>query len=527
VSGPRRRKRRRAVILLSRRAHKSYSCGSVPRRPRTLSLPLDFTAEPALPSRHAPSPEALATPEPASPAEPVVLSVGELDRRLKRAVEGVGPAVHVEGEVSGLRPAASGHAYFILKDEVEEAMIDCVMYRSAPPRSRRLLAEGARVVLIGRPTFWAPRGRLQFTAEEARPAGRGALLEALERLKEKLSAEGLFDPERKRRLPAEPRVIGVVTSAGGAAIHDIVTVAFRRGAAKILLSPALVQGAGAAAQMIKAIALLERVPEVDVVILGRGGGSAEDLGAFNDEQLVRKVAASRVPIVSAVGHEIDTTFTDLAADARAATPSQAAELLVPDSEAREAALEHLRARLEQALDRTLEDAQDELDRLAARLGTPERLLAPRRQRVDDALERIEAAAGRIVRERRGAVSRLERRLAARHPMALISAAHGALAPLELRLVSAMRRGLAERRRALAHDAGSLDALSPLAVLGRGYAIATTPSGKAIRDAREVSPGDPLDLRVHSGRIRATVVNSVHDEGRSALAASEPAKVARG
>jgi exodeoxyribonuclease VII large subunit len=491
----------------------------VPRRPRTLSLPFGFSAEPDALARPAPAPVLAPAPvelperplraAPPVDPEPVVLSVGELDRRLKRVIEGVGSAVHVEGEISGLREAASGHCYFVLKDEVEEATIDCVMYRTAPPRSRRLLGEGAKVVLIGRATLWAPRGRLQFTAEEARPVGRGALLEALERLKEKLSAEGLFEPARKRPLPAEPRVIGVVTSAGGAAIHDIVTVAFRRGAARILLSPASVQGAGAAAQMIKALSLLERVPEVEVIILGRGGGSADDLSAFNDERLVRHVAASRVPIVSAVGHEIDSTLTDLVADARAATPSQAAELLVADAEARADALAHLQARMEQAVERTLEEAQDELERLTARLGTLDRLLAPRRQQVDDALERIEAAAGRLVRERKAEVARLDRRLAARHPMALLAGAHAALKPLELRLVSAMRRGLAERRRLLARNAGSLDALSPLSVLGRGYAIATSPAGKAIHDAREVNPGDAIDLRVHRGHIRATVVSTVH------------------
>ena len=511
----------------------------MPRRPSTLSLPFGFSAEPDALARSAPLPAKVAPPavveplpKPARPAPPeeaapVVLSVGELDRRLKRVIEGVGGAVHVEGEISGLREAASGHCYFVLKDEVEEATIDCVMYRTAPSRSRRLLREGEKVVLIGRATLWAPRGRLQFTAEEARPVGRGALLEALERLKEKLSAEGLFAPERKRPLPAEPRVIGVVTSAGGAAIHDIVTVAFRRGAARILLSPASVQGAGAAAQMIKALSLLERLPEVEVIILGRGGGSADDLSAFNDERLVRHVAASRVPIVSAVGHEIDSTLTDLVADARAATPSQAAELLVADEEARAGAIEHLRARMDQAIERTLEEAQDELERLTARLGTPDRLLAPRRQQVDDALERLEAAAGRLVRDRKAEVARLDRRLAARHPMALLASAHAALKPLELRLVSAMRRGLAERRRLLARNAGSLDALSPLSVLGRGYSIATTPSGQAIHDAAEVSPGDSIDLRLHRGRLRATVVTTVNAEETSARAPGAAAGMRHG
>ncbi|MFO0761086.1 MAG: exodeoxyribonuclease VII large subunit [Byssovorax sp.] len=495
------------------------------RRSPPYSLSLDFGAAPA---PRAPEPPSLDVPiEPEEPAEPAVLSVAELDRRLKRAVEGVGYAIHVEGEISGLRPASSGHFYFTLKDEAEDAAIDCVMYRSAPPRSRRLLEDGARVVLIGRPTFWAPRGRLQFTAEEARPAGRGALLEALERLKEKLASEGLFDPARKRPLPADPRVIGVVTSAGGAAIHDIVKVAFRRGGVRILLSPAAVQGAGAAGQMIKALGLLERVPEVEVVILGRGGGSSDDLAAFNDEQLARKVAAMRVPVVSAVGHEIDVTLTDLCADVRAATPSQAAEMLVPDAEDRASSLDHLRARLTQALERMLEEAQDDLDRLVGRMGKAEHLIGPRRQEVDEAFARMSAAAVRLIGERKGEIVQIERRLAARHPMALLSAARASFSPLHLRLAGAMRRALADRRRALAHEAGALDALSPLGVLARGYAIATTAEGRAVRSAAEVSAGDTLDLRVHEGHIVTTVVSAVHDEPRSARPRTRPSEGTHG
>ncbi len=504
----------------------------MPRRPSTLSLPFGFSAEPDALARSAPLPAKVAPPavveplpKPARPAPPeeaapVVLSVGELDRRLKRVIEGVGGAVHVEGEISGLREAASGHCYFVLKDEVEEATIDCVMYRTAPSRSRRLLREGEKVVLIGRATLWAPRGRLQFTADEARPVGRGALLEALERLKEKLSAEGLFAPERKRPLPAEPRVIGVVTSAGGAAIHDIVTVAFRRGAARILLSPASVQGAGAAAQMIKALSLLERLPEVEVIILGRGGGSADDLSAFNDERLVRHVAASRVPIVSAVGHEIDVhphrprgrrPRRHALAGRRAPGGRRGGPRRGHRAPARADGPGH----------------RAHPRRGAGRAGAPHRppgharspaRAAPAAGR-RRARERLEAAAGRLVRDRKAEVARLDRRLAARHP-------HG---PARLGPRARSRRpgaaaglGHAPRPRrapppALARDAGSLDALSPLSVLGRGYSIATTPSGKALHDAAEVSPGDAIDLRLHRGRLRATVVTTVNAEETSARA----------
>ncbi|MCC6554099.1 MAG: exodeoxyribonuclease VII large subunit, partial [Polyangiaceae bacterium] len=362
-----------------------------------------------------------------------MLTVGELDRRLKRLLESSTGDVRVEGEISGLKVVASGHAYFSLKDEREEASIDCVMYRTAPPRARRLLADGARVVLSGRASLYVPRGRLQFMAEHAALAGRGALLEALERLKERLAAEGLFAPERRRPLPAEPRIIGVVTSGDGAAIHDIIKVAFRRGGARLLLARAPVQGAGAALKMARAIELLEGVPGVDVIIVGRGGGSADDLSAFNEEVVVRKVAASRVPIVSAVGHEIDTSLTDLAADARAATPSQAAEMLVPDAGARRGALEQLERRVARAIVHRLDAGRAELERRRAALGSPDRILAEPQQRIDDARARMDRAMERALAEGRAGLARAERRLAAAHPRAVIAGARASLGPLEVRL----------------------------------------------------------------------------------------------
>jgi exodeoxyribonuclease VII large subunit len=431
--------------------------------------------------------------------------VGELDRRLKRLLEGGTADVQVEGEISGLKQVASGHAYFSLKDEREEASIDCVMYRTAPPRARRLLADGARVVLVGRATLYAPRGRLQFVADTARTAGRGALLEALERLKEKLAAEGLFDAERKRALPAEPRVIGVVTSADGAAIHDIVKVAFRRAPVRILLARAPVQGPDAAPKLARALGMLARVPEVEAIILGRGGGSADDLAAFNDEMLVRAVAAARVPVVSAVGHEIDVTLTDLAADARAATPSQAAELLVPDARARLDELAHLSARIERATRQRLALERSTLERQVTRLGTPERLFGERRQRLDDARERMTRVVRRRIVEQRAEIARAEKSLLSRHPRAVVADARAALGPLAVRLHAAARGRLAVMRGRLADAAARLDALSPLAVLGRGYAIATGPGGRAITDAAEVRAGDVVRVRVSRGAFRAEVI----------------------
>ncbi|AKT39802.1 exodeoxyribonuclease VII large subunit [Chondromyces crocatus] len=441
---------------------------------------------------------------PSFDGEPEVLSVGELDKRLKRLLEGSTKDLRVEGEVSGLKRASSGHAYFSLKDEREEACIECVMYRTAGPRSLRLLADGTRVVVTGRASLYVPRGRLQFIVEQAAPAGRGALLEALERLKELLASEGLFALERKRPLPKEPRVIGVVTSGSGAAIHDIVTVAFRRGGARLLLAPAPVQGAGAGARICRAIGLLEQVPEVDVIIVGRGGGSADDLSAFNDEAVVRRVALARVPIVSAVGHEVDVSLTDLAADARAATPSQAAEMLVPDAGARKRELSLLTRRLARAMGHTLDAARADLDRRMASLGSPERLLAEPQQALDDLTARLERAMERRLTGDRAGLAQLERRLAGRHPRAVIADARASLGPLTVRLGAATRRYVRGLRGQFAEDVARLSAMSPLSVLARGYAITTDGEGRAILDARSVGVGERITVRVHEGALRATV-----------------------
>jgi exodeoxyribonuclease VII large subunit len=441
-----------------------------------------------------------------------VISVAELARRFRRAVEEIG-GQWVEGEVSSLKRAGSGHVYFALKDEKEDACLDCVMYRFYAQRARRHLVEGARLQLLGKATVWAPRGRLQFVVEAVRPAGKGALLEALEQLKLRLAAEGLFAIERKRRLPAEPRVVGVVTSPTGAAFHDICSVAFRRGGARIVLSPARVQGERAAETLVRAIDLIERYPELDVLIVGRGGGSGEDLMAFNDERVVRRIAASRVPVVSAVGHEIDSSLTDLAADVRAATPSQAAELVIPDARARKEGLKRAAQHLGRAMHaRLLVDAAA-LGRLRARLGDPRFLIAERQLHVDEFLLRLERQQGRMVVRRRSALEQLRRRLSARHPRSVFAGARAELGPLTARLSGAIRLRLGEGQQQLGERAARLEGLSPLAVLGRGYAIATRENGRAVRSAEEVEPGEPLGLRFHRGRVavRVTAVEIGSDD----------------
>jgi exodeoxyribonuclease VII large subunit len=453
------------------------------------SLPLDFPA----PQREVPR----------------ALTVAELDRAIKRSLDASFESnVWVEGEVTGARPATSGHLYFCLKDEREDASIDVAIYKTnVTPRTRGLIVDGARIRLRGRPTFWAPRGRLQLVVDRVEAAGRGALLEALERLKTKLAAEGLFDAEAKRAIPREPRVIGVVTSKTGAVIHDICKVAFRRGGARVLLAPAQVQGAGAAASIRRAMVELSRVRGVDVIIIGRGGGSSDDLGAFNDEDLVRAVAACRVPVISAVGHEVDVTLTDFAADARAATPSQAAEMVVPDARARASALAHCRSRLLRAAHARVHEGERRLGAATRRLGDPRLVLASSQQTLDDRLARLHSAVRRPLVRRADRLSVVDRRLGRLHPSVRLAREARMLSSLGARLTARLRVVMAEYERSLRGLASGLDAMSPLKVLARGYAIATTEDGRAVRDASDVSVGERLELRVARGRIAATVTEA--------------------
>lgn len=423
---------------------------------------------------------------------------------MKGAVHAASGHEWIEGELAGLKQAPSGHAYFQLKDEREDAVLDCVMYKFYAARARRYLSDGARVQLSGRATIYAPRGRLQFVAESLRPAGRGALLEALERLKKKLADEGLFDASRKRPLPSDPRVVGVVTSRSGAALHDIVSVAFRRANMTIVLSPALVQGDEAPRSLLRALDKLARYPGLDVVIVGRGGGSAEDLMAFNDEAVVRRIAAMPVPVVSAVGHEVDISLTDFAADVRAATPSQAAELVVPDRLSRTRALDDQLRHLGRAMKTRLLEAESEVERLRTRMGDPRYYLAERQQDLDEFRLGLERSVSRRLRSDRQMFEQLHRRILLQHPRAVLSRARASMAPLSARLTGAMRVRLNTSHARLRERLTRLEALSPLAVLGRGYAIVTALDDSVVVDASKVGVGMTLKVRLHRGRLLTTV-----------------------
>ena len=374
------------------------------------------------------------------------------------------------------------------------------MYRFNAMRARRHLNEGARVQLSGQATVWAPRGRLQFVANELRPAGRGALLEALAQLKERLAAEGLFAPEKKRALPSEPRIVGVVTSGAGAAFHDIVSVAFRRGDVKIVLAPALVQGDGAPESLIRALDLIERYPGLDVVVIGRGGGSGEDLMAFNDERVVRRVARMRVPVVSAVGHEVDFSLTDLVADVRAATPSQAAELVVPELRARAAAWQRAHGALQRAVLARLTRIRTRIERARSRLSDPRFTIAERQQELDELHTRLRRCTAETVASQRAALELLTRRLYAPSARGVGERARRAGSAQCALAQRRAQRGLARAHSRLSDAAVRLDGLSPLTILGRGYAIATRADGRALRSAEDVAVGDEIGIRLGRGRV---------------------------
>lgn len=441
-------------------------------------------------------------------AEENVLSVAQLDRALQSAVRGLG-ALLVEGEVSGCKgPNASGHVYFNLKDEREDACVACVMFRrDAQLGGGERLVNGARVRVRAEASVYAPRGNLQLVVSKVQPAGLGDLLLRREELKRKLAAEGLFEPARKRPLPRDPRVIGVVTSATGAAFHDIVKVATRRGSVRIVLAPAAVQGDEAPRQLRAALARLAalRGPDaVDVIILGRGGGSAEDLAAFDDEALARAVAACPKPVVAAVGHEVDWSIVCMVADVRAATPSQAAELIVPDFEERARRLDEGLRRLSLAMRARLNEDRAILERGRARLRAPERAIGQARQHVDDLEQRMLAVVRGQLRDGRKREGELTRRLEARSPRLVLARAREQIERERARLTAAMERGVDRRGRALGELAAKLQAISPLAVLSRGYAIALA-GGAAIRDASQVRAGDLVEVRVERGSLEAQVV----------------------
>ncbi len=390
---------------------------------------------------------------------PSYLTVSELTQRVREALETVLEECWVVGEISNFRVPPSGHFYFVLKDE--QSQISAVMFRGANRALAFRPEDGLKVLVHGRVSLYEVRGTLQLYVDTMEPCGIGSVHLALEQLKQRLAAEGLFAEERKRPLPFLPRRVGIVTALGGAAIRDMLVVLHQRmPSVPVVVRPVLVQGKEAPGEIVQALHDLQRLPDLDVIIVGRGGGSREDLWAFNDEAVARAIAACRVPIVSAVGHEIDVTIADLVADRRAPTPTAAATMVVPHRRDLLAHIEQQRRLLASAFGRTLSLHRERLSHLARRLRDPRHAIENHRLRLDELGERAARAIGRLV---------LQHRL---------------------------------RARALAEQ---LHALSPLAVLDRGFALATrVDSGAIVRDARSLSSGDRLRLRFARGASQVRV-----------------------
>lgn len=443
------------------------------------------------------APPPIAAPPPvAAPPEPKIYPVSEIVRQAARTLEARFGDVWIEGEVDSFkRHGPSGHLYFNLKDQ--SALVCAMMPRARAQRVRFPVADGLKVRARGRLSLYEAQGRFQFYVEELELTGEGELLRAFEELKARLQREGLFD--RKRRLPAFPRVVGLATSTSGAALKDVLRVAYRRGKVRFLIANCQVQGDGAPAQICDAIYRLQR--RCDVIIVGRGGGAAADLWAFNDEGVARAIFASRVPVVSAVGHEVDYTIADFVADARAPTPSAAAEIVVPEFAVLAAELRDLTQRLSRGGQRTVDTARQRLDIEVAR--------------GQQALERLFAA-------RRRTLSSLEQRLTAQHPKARLMRDQAALLALRTRLLTAGRGLIVQRRRSFEGLAGKLDALSPLKVLVRGYAVARDEQGHVITDAAMVPPGQALHVRVAQGELHCRVESVSAAEGHQP-APADPAK----
>jgi len=442
-----------------------------------------------------------------SEGDRLVYTVSELTLRLKVALEEAFPAVWVEGEISNLRTPGSGHSYFTLKDE--GAQLSAVLFRGRGRRVRFDLEDGMQVLVFGGLDVYAARGQYQLVVEMMEPKGLGALQLAFEQLKRKLEAEGLFDEGRKRPLPAFPRVIGVVTSPTGAAIRDILNIIGRRfGDLHILIAPVRVQGDGAPGEIIQALLNLQAVAELDVIIVGRGGGSIEDLWAFNDEGVARAIVACCVPVISAVGHETDFTIADFVADLRAPTPSGAAELVVREKLAVVEALVDLYARLKQAITAEVAAYRERVEYLGRRrvLTDPARALRDLHRRLDELQGRLRLGLRSSQRQVRHRVALATGALRSRNPLARITGGAALLAQLRGRLIASAAHSVKVSRSRFAESVGRLESLSPLGVLARGYSLTRLSSGAVVRDAGQVAVGDPLEILLHQGALGARVTD---------------------
>jgi exodeoxyribonuclease VII large subunit len=438
---------------------------------------------------------------------PRILTVSQVNLDVQGYLESGFPLLWVEGELSNVKRPASGHLYCSLKDE--QAQVSAAMFRGRNRHLRFTPEDGTRVLVRARVSLYVPRGQYQLLIEHMEEAGEGRLRRAFEELRERLFAEGLFNEEHKQALPRYPEQIGVISSASGAALRDILQVLRRRcPGIPVLLYPAAVQGEDAPRQLRSALALAQRRRDCDVLILGRGGGSLEDLWAFNEEQLARDVAASTLPVVSAVGHEVDTALTDHAADVRAPTPSAAAELVGPDMAAFERQWQALAERLHRQMNRRLTRERERLNFLRRRLVRPEQQLRRHAQQLDELEGRLRRSIEHRLTLNRQRLDQLRRRLLSRDPRGLLRLVRQRLTSLARRLRAPTPRLLEQRRQHLGHLSHRLETASPLATLNRGYSI-TLKDGQPLRSVWHTRPGDVLRTRLPDGEL-VTRVEDQHE-----------------
>ncbi|URX62425.1 exodeoxyribonuclease VII large subunit [Luteibacter anthropi] len=434
---------------------------------------------------------------------PHVFTPSGLNRLVRDLLEDALPmGVWIEGELSNVSRPASGHIYFTLKDA--NAQVRCAMFRMAASRLRFRPADGMHVLMRAKVGLYEARGEFQLVADHMEPAGEGALQREFEQLKARLGAEGLFDAERKRPLPDFPKRIGVITSPSGAAVRDVLSVMGRRfPLAEVDVLPVPVQGREAPPAIAAMLRSASASGRYDVLLVTRGGGSLEDLWAFNDESVARAIHASDVPVVSAVGHEVDFTIADFVADLRAATPSAAAELLVPDGADLERRLDRLRQRMATLMARRLQAAAQRADHWQARLNAqrPQARLARDAQRLEALRRRLHMSIGQANALRRARLERLQARLAARHPRLRLDPSRARLAELRQRMSSAIGRRLERERARVAQQGRTLHAVSPLATLERGYAIVFDERDAIVRRAADVAVGERVRVMLGEGELR--------------------------
>ena len=442
------------------------------------------------------------------PAKPVTVS--QLTGLLRTSIESQFSDLWLEGEVSNLRMPGSGHVYCTLKDEFSQ--IRAVLFRSSALRLKFTLQEGMCIIVRGRLTVYELRGEYQIVMDSIEPKGVGALQLAFEQLKARLSAEGLFDEAKKTPLPPFPQRIGIVTSPTGAAIKDMLSVLYRRWPTlRVIVVPVPVQGEGAAQQIAKAVAWLNEEDLVDVMIVGRGGGSLEDLWSFNEEVLVRAVAASRVPVVSAVGHEIDVTLTDFAADRRAATPSAAAETVVPVLAEVVERLRVLTVRMTQTMGRHCLFEQRRLEAQMGKLTEMRLRIRQEWQRTQQAVDRLKTVTCNRVAASRDVVRDRQRELAGLNPVFVVKRGIAMITFLMQRLERQVMVLSDGRRRRMAAIAAQLGHLSPLAILGRGYSIVSrVRDGVILRSADDVQPDEEILARLSQGQLHCSVKRALPD-----------------